>query len=115
MKLPKINKRLKTKWVKALRSGEYLQSSGALVERTLAGEASYCCLGVLGTICGIPYEIMAGSAYLSSVGVARDDLLGPAHVHEDDESKDSIQIKLAKMNDNGKSFKYIASYIERYL
>lgn len=112
--MKKINKRLKTKWVKALRSNEYLQSSGALVERTLAGEASYCCLGVLGAICGIPYEAMAGSAYLSSIGVGRDDLLGPAHLNED-ESKDSIQIKLAKMNDKGKSFKYIASYIERYL
>lgn len=113
MKLPKINKRLKTKWVKALRSGEYLQGSGVLVDRTLP-KPSYCCLGVLAVVCGISNETMADHAYLSSTGIERDDLLGPAHINAD-ESKDSIQIKLAKMNDAGKSFKYIASYIERYL
>jgi hypothetical protein len=38
-----MNPIIKEKWVKALRSGEYKQGKGIL----RAGEASFCCLGVL--------------------------------------------------------------------
>lgn len=40
MKMPK---RLKNKWVKALRSGEYGQTQGTLCD----GNGNFCCLGVL--------------------------------------------------------------------
>ena len=40
MKLPK---KIKKKWLKALRSGEYGQAKGVLTD----GEGNFCCLGVL--------------------------------------------------------------------
>ena len=43
-----MNKRIKNKWVKALRSGEYDQTDGTLAEVNLdTGKESFCCLGVL--------------------------------------------------------------------
>lgn len=38
-----MNKRVKTKWVKALRSGKYEQGKGALN----SGDGKWCCLGIL--------------------------------------------------------------------
>ena len=41
-----MNPKVKSKWVEALKSGEYLQGKGAL--RTMEnGEFRHCCLGVL--------------------------------------------------------------------
>ncbi len=42
----KMNKRVKAKWLKALRSGKYAQGGGCLRSRAGKG-AIYCCLGVL--------------------------------------------------------------------
>ena len=41
-----MKKRIKNKWVKALRSGEYNQCAGKLVTERCLGD-SFCCLGVL--------------------------------------------------------------------
>ena len=41
-----MDKRLKTRWLKALRSGEYEQGRGKLAVETDSG-ARFCCLGVL--------------------------------------------------------------------
>lgn len=41
----KLPKKFKEKWLKALRSGEYKQSTGFLTEQ-YEGESNYCCLGV---------------------------------------------------------------------
>jgi hypothetical protein len=41
-----MNKNVKHKWVKALRSGDYKQGKGCLLNLK-EGEANYCCLGVL--------------------------------------------------------------------
>ena len=41
-----MNKKIKTKWVKALRSGQYDQTQGYLCEISKKGD-SFCCLGVL--------------------------------------------------------------------
>lgn len=49
MKYPKMNARLKVKWVRALRSGKYRQARLALRE-----EGAYCCLGVLCRVADIP-------------------------------------------------------------
>lgn len=38
---------IKTKWLEALRSGDYKQAKGALVKQAEDGSKSYCCLGVL--------------------------------------------------------------------
>lgn len=41
-----MNPEIKAKWVAALRSGEYLQGTGQLLN-TYSGASKYCCLGVL--------------------------------------------------------------------
>lgn len=41
-----MNKEVKKKWLKALRSGEYDQGKGCLLTRTSKGD-KFCCLGVL--------------------------------------------------------------------
>jgi hypothetical protein len=43
----KLPKKVKAKWIKALRSGKYLQGRSYLVkEDIVTGKQSYCCLGV---------------------------------------------------------------------
>lgn len=42
-----MNKQIKSKWLKALRSGKYKQIQGFLTDSTDDGEKGYCCLGVL--------------------------------------------------------------------
>lgn len=53
----------KTKWVAALRSGEYKQTDGKLYrsgfERTSL-KTGYCCLGVACIVAGYPKEELAG-------------------------------------------------------
>lgn len=38
---------IKNKWVKALRSGNYKQTTGALMKKRTDGKMGFCCLGVL--------------------------------------------------------------------
>lgn len=48
---------LKAKWVAALRSGKYEQTTGALCRIGADdGKLRYCCLGVLMEVLGVPYE-----------------------------------------------------------
>ena len=47
-KQPKLDKKLKAKWIKALLSGDYKQGKGILKNK----KGEYCCLGVLADICG---------------------------------------------------------------
>lgn len=104
-----MNKRLKDKWVKALRSGKYKQGKGKL----LGPNNRFCCLGVLcdvselGVWCdqhsyvfkGLPYSSSLPSAMATKVGLT-----------------DHQEGKLVDLNDKaGKSFEYIAYYIERYM
>ena len=42
-----MKKSVMKKWVKALRSGEYLQCKGELTEKNKKGQDTFCCLGVL--------------------------------------------------------------------
>ncbi len=46
-----MNKKLKSKWVAALRSGKFKQGRSALYER-----GRYCCLGVLAEIQGFDFR-----------------------------------------------------------
>lgn len=101
-----ITKELKTKWVEALRSGEYQQLQGALYD----GKNSYCCLGVLQRVRG------------TEVPTAHTDKDGDDDVWSDpDDFKYSKTFErlvpkwydLACMNDKGESFLGIADYIEK--
>jgi hypothetical protein len=42
-----MNKNIMKKWTKALKSGKYRKTTGALCKISKQGNASYCCLGVL--------------------------------------------------------------------
>jgi len=67
-----MNKRMKTKWIKALRSGRYKQGRGRL--KTEKG--SYCCLGVLNKVCKLGAYENFGSLdldQLKKVGITPDE------------------------------------------
>ena len=106
-----MNKALKKKWVNALRSGEYKQGRVALYNK---GYDSFCCLGVLCDVAGIDRDDIRGLGMPTreQAKVIGMPYAGP---HDDYEARKSIIGRLAKFNDDGKSFKWIASYIERYL
>jgi hypothetical protein len=92
---------IKRKWVEALRSGKYEQTQGRL---HLAG--AHCCLGVLCSVRGMKIgfndQVIHG-------GVPA----GYEPLHE--LVGDKACVKLADMNDHGKSFAEIADYIEKHL
>lgn len=71
----RLPKPLKAKWLRALRSGKYAQGSGALAEED-GDELKYCCLGVLGKVCGMPQRaledgfFLKGKAALKAIGTS---------------------------------------------
>lgn len=130
MAVKKMDKKWKKKWVKALRSGKYKQ--GMLQLKTpifMSDKYQYCCLGVLCEVIdptkwnnGI-YRYISDGDYI----VNTTDYESRKY---DYESRKYIPYKLAnklgitptqqeKMgifnDDKGKSFNWIASYIERYM
>jgi len=109
-KKQKLPERIKAKWLKALRSGEYNQGTGYLLEiHSQPEEKFYCCLGVLGKVCGNEDIDLLHQGTLNEFHKRIPKLvMGP--IEENDLVK-----KLTKFNDCGKSFKWIAAYIERYL
>ena len=97
----KLPKKVKAKWVKALRSGKYLQAvstlRGKIVGGRNDGKTGYCCLGVAREI-GLTKK-RSGQEFV-------------VHTFLPDE----IQGDLSSFNDVGeKSFKWIANYIEENL
>lgn len=118
-----MNKKLKKKWVKALRSGEYDQGRNVLCRVDSEG-AKYCCLGVLYEVAGKTFngrvespngeEVYLGMRTKNDV---EECLPTPSFQRECGIAKkynDSYTIaeKLARMNDSGKSFNQIADWIE---
>jgi len=92
-----MDKDIKEKWVKALRSGEYTQ--GNMYLRTECGQ--HCCLGVLLEVQGckdIPTHATEELPAGYEAGLSTD-----------------ICLTLANKNDRGVSFAEIADYIEANL
>lgn len=127
-----MNKKLKKKWVKALRSGDYDQASGALckVQKDKKGtHLSYCCLGVLADVSGEGEWVKQSptDSYTDYDGPIRRykfPTLRDYHEHaEADFSTKQAEIlglayaeqsTLVDMNDDqGASFKKIAKWIEK--
>lgn len=108
-----MDKKIKAKWVKALRSGDYKQGASALKSILAKGEPDFfnhnkaakedttvfCCLGVLCDIAG--GALHNGAEYPSDRFSKK---VGLPY---------KMQKKLAEMNDGGVSFKKIATYIEK--
>ncbi len=106
-----MNKKLKKKWVQALRSGKYEQARSFLVvNRTGDFKPQFCCLGVLCDINnmtsvhknGFTKVLRSNSegGVLSSKGLVQVGLTNKE------------QGTLANMNDTGSTFGEIATYIE---
>jgi hypothetical protein len=111
----KLPANIKTKWLTALRSGKYEQTDGCLVHKFFDDEPSYCCLGVLGKVCGVSDDSMLGLGFLDEITVENKLPKFAVQPIRDEDDKQTIVEKLADMNDNGRSFKQIAAYIDRYL
>lgn len=96
-----MNKTIKKKWLKALRSGEYKQG-----RVNLYWNGRYCCLGVLRKI---EYPRSKSSSADAGVYLTGKHLESFGLTHEQ-------QLFLSQMNDRDlKSFKQIANWIDKNL
>lgn len=129
-----MKKGIATRWVKALRSGKYPQTHGLLQRKktepedceSIAAPAGYCCLGVLQhCVLKLPVgkgdtslskEALTLSGMASNSGMLIEDARANPHVNF---PEPKIKIgggrysSLATANDGGKSFKAIATWIEK--
>lgn len=105
-----MNAELKTKWLEALRSGQYAQGQGALRDQ----HDNYCCLGVL---CGLS-ELAAWErhTYTKLYNYLNFSCEFPSAVKALAEINDDNINTLITMNDgDGASFSDIANWIEANL
>lgn len=121
-----MKKDVMEKWVKALRSGEYIQGDGMLrqVDDDDNGNpvVKHCCLGVLCEIVGVEYSGQDGlppeKAY-KAAGITtydKEDELGPQLPKRYKTKGLNLDSdRLEYLNDNGLSFKEIANIIEKKL
>jgi hypothetical protein len=106
-----MNKIIKNKWVKALRSGRYKQC-----QDYLCNGAGYCCLGILARISGCSKHKLVEDTINTDYRKDQngDQLLSSKFLREVGMKKET-QLNLALMNDEQKSFEEIADYIEKRL
>lgn len=118
-----MKKRIKNKWLKALRSGDYKQT-----KKVLKDSKGYCCLGVLCDLHRLSrVDVKAkwnGKFYNSSTPSTKMSL--PVSVMEwaglksnigeyETKTKSKVEKNLIGLNDlKGYSFKKIANVIEKY-
>lgn len=105
-----MNKYVKRKWLRALRSGEYGKGSGKL---GIPYENKYCCLGVLA--CEMVPEFAQAHPTKGKIrvsgkyGYLPDDLAILWGLDTD------TQITLSRLNDNNMTFEPVIAYIEKNL
>lgn len=108
-----MNKEIKAMWVNALRSGLYKQGTGALCKN-----GKHCCLGVLCQISNLKSKPVSQLETCTSLSFQYDYSESawrlPHLFREKIGLSEKIHDKLMGMNDDGKSFKQIAAYIQRY-
>ena len=102
-----MNKQLKSKWIKALRSGKYKQGFGRLKQRNDTNHRpEYCCLGVLRELMPVEYQELSSRSALT---------LHKSQLRLADVSY-KVQDTLVSMNDSWhNTFNEIADYIEQKL
>jgi hypothetical protein len=99
-----INKEFWTKWIAALRSGEYVQGKGYLNRKE-----KYCCLGVA-------VDILDPNGWKGSFDVKcyeKEEACLTKQTLQKIGLSFELQAKLVKMNDNGHDFKSIADFLEK--
>lgn len=105
-----MNKRVKKPWIKALRSGRYRQTRATL--RTDEGDGfAYCCLGVLEKLRCDEQQIQR----FPKLDVLTEKTMLWAGLDDRNPNLPDEGRSLAELNDDGKSFKFIANKIEKYL
>lgn len=114
-----MNTTIKTKWLKALRSGDYKQGKHSLrMSSVVDGCDKYCCLGVLYDLHTNGMKWMERDARGHDTGFWAIDGQ-TTRLGEDFSDKCGISPNehshLMKMNDTGSTFKQIADYIEQDL
>lgn len=107
IRLPRV---FRNKWLKALESGRYRQTTGELL-----CNGKYCCLGVAGKVLRIHDNDLQGHCMPADLDLKNIKKYPTAIVRKPEEN-DSIEnsefaSSLASMNDDGKTFKEIAAYI----
>lgn len=126
-----MNKKVKKKWIRALRSGQYDQVQGALCAEAASDRTGFCCLGVL---CNIHAEESKTLYWAEDAGArgrkfvrkngkvqiiqarelsylgSQDDL--PRSVLNWSGLTKDQEAVLVDMNDGGSSFDKIAEFIE---
>lgn len=106
-----MDQELKTKWVEALRSGDYLQAPAVLYVAG-SGKPKMCCLGVLEHICGTPLSVLTGFHMPAQIKNRKSPVLG----FDPSNKEMALENVLANMNDNlNMTFEQIANYIEKNL
>jgi O-succinylbenzoate synthase len=119
----KLPVKFKEKWVAALRSGKYKQTEGHLYDLDNDG---FCCIGVAANICGVSKDKLNNASLVNQTydlevyDIVKKTKKFPSmlygHMNKFIELEyNPVVDKLADYNDGGKSFKWIASYIERWL
>lgn len=117
---------LKAKWVAALRSGEYQQTTGALRK-----EGGYCCLGVLCDVAGATWSRGDPNDryWIATYNGEREEGVLPgslaraifgAYEHQDPRvivyaGDRNHKTTLSVLNDDGKTFAELANIIEEQL
>lgn len=109
----RLPKQFKTKWLKALRSGEFKQGKYDLRNNN----DEYCCLGVAAKISGA--SCITGKSFITKGEKIRGTkkiptLLKGGNWGYDDDYNEVVK-KLSEMNDKGKTFKQIAAWIDKNL
>jgi hypothetical protein len=101
-------KKVKDKWVAALRSGDYKQGRNKM----RSFEDEFCCLGVLCDIVDKSTWRPYNHGYYKHDGVAS---LPSDSIRKEVKITDTQVSELAELTDSGKDFKEIADYIEENL
>lgn len=113
----KLPEPFKTKWLNALRSGEYEQTTTRMAIENEEGEYSYCCLGVGAVVCGIDLfdskNLNDRAIYDNGTATSLHDFEKIPKVFRDAKE---LQELLYSLNDvHNQSFEEIADIIEKYL
>lgn len=122
-----MTKKLAMKWVKALRSGKFKQTTGTLHKTeqnrvTSQEKLGFCCLGVLAKVCRINDNLIDDFAslddpYFSSCQVSHNEgrpTIGKVSVRTSGSGNEFLTFdSLALANDKGATFRSIASWIEK--
>lgn len=103
-----LPKEFATKWIAALRSGEYQQGNGLL--RNFKNE--YCCLGVACKIQGVSDENLTNKNLIAKEWLSDEDLAKVPRELHGKISSTTLCGELATQNDGGESFSKIANWIE---